>query len=166
VEHAGHRRIADIAIIVALPETVRSRLEKRFRDRMKLRIAGLRLDGRLERTPGHTKQIIEQWAEEAPYDRIVILKLPFAQYPEEVVETLWVLVQLGAIAAENPAEGWPPVQSPFDNGRQIEVINAISDVLDGYAPPPVHAQDPDEKEGDREAEVDVLRGLVTHSMMG
>lgn len=166
MDHAGKRTIAEIAIVVALPETVRGRLEKRFRDRLELRIAVLKFDGKfaLERNPEHSRQIIEQWAEEATsYDRLALLTLPYARYPQPVEETLWTLRQLGAAEVNPPIEGWPAMSRPFDNAKQAEVINAVSDALDQHAPPLVQlAQVPE----DHPIEVDLLRGLVTHSKMG
>src|SRR5262249_13852548 len=129
-----------VAIVIGLPESVRTRLEMRFTGRLTIRVVPLKRDGGylLEMPPRQASRLIEQFADEVhDYEMLTLVALPYARIPTEVSETLDALRDLGATVIRPPSnrEGWPAHPKNLDNAFQKQLIEALSSLLETRVPP-------------------------------
>lgn len=126
----------------------------------------MRRDGgfRLESPPNVAADQLTTYAEEAGYaDAHVIVLTPYVSIPKEVYDVVDVLEELGStITRAKAAIGeWPPKPAPrMDEKFLNSLFQAICDDLDRRFPAPADI-DPH-----REVQLEILRGLVSHSKMG
>lgn len=153
-----------VAIVIGLPLSVRMRLERRFTNRLTIRVIPLKRDGgyRLEMPPRQASSLVEQFADEVPdYENLTLVLLPYGSIPTEVSETVEALRDLGAtlFRPASNQDDWPAHPKNFDNAFQNKLLEKLSSVLETRLPRP---------ERGKYAQVieDVLRGLASHSKMG
>lgn len=158
-----------VAAVVGLPGGIRARLERRFAGAVAIRTILLRQDGgfRLQPPPNVAAGLLEQFADEASsgegsYGGLLIVVLPYAHVPNEVIKTVEAMVGLGA-AVVRPSPGsapWPSRSPRLDQEFQGQLLGALIEVI-GQALPAS-----DEANLDDEVAFELLRGLAAHSKMG
>lgn len=159
--------IVKMAVIVGLPDTVLSRIQKEFKGSVEIRSIPLKRDGgfRLASEPAFAAQLLETFADVASsYKSVALIVLPYhgkVHVVERSIETLESLGSSVCRAAPDQSE-WPKVSKDkgMDNAFQQALIDQITRCIDSFFP---EAQAEDDIEN---IKFEVLRGLASHNKMG
>ena len=158
--------IAKMVVIIGLPETIRSRLQAKFKGSIEIRLVPYARDGgyRLDREPLAAKLLIESYVDEAVgFEHVALIVLPYHHKVDLIEEVLELLASFGSKVCRQPLDqaGWAKVpKEGMNNAFQQELLGQLSACIDHYFPEEI-AEDEVE-----EIKFEVLRGLATHSKMG
>lgn len=159
--------IVKVAVIVGLPETVRSRIQAKFKGVVDIRPIPLARDGgyRLDPPPPVAKDLVEKFADAASsYEHLAVIVLPYHGTVDLVEESLQILEGLGSKIYRTPPDetAWPKPSrgQGMDNDFQKNLIAQVCKCLDNCFP-----EDPVEDDIET-IKFEVLRGLASHNKMG
>jgi hypothetical protein len=159
-------QIARVCLVVGLPPTVKTRLEREFRGQIDIHSILIERDGgfSLELIPPVAAQFVEHVFFNTQ-DGLLVVMLPYAEIHAAVGEAIDTIEALGTriIRPQSNADGWPARSPTHDNVFQADVLRQLVALLRQMfdLPAVVAAIDPED-----EIMCELLRGLATHHKMG